>query len=265
MLPVAHVPLIVRLIGQLERGRGRRRHAGARVPARAVRRGLPRRPLRRGRARLRHRARAARHGRGDPLRRRPRRHRRHVRRRQRRRAHRPRRSPTSSPPTGPPAPRRRSTSSPSRTRRRSGSSSWTTTGRILRFVEKPAAGHRAEQPDQRRHVRVRAERARPHPDRSAGVDRARDVPAGRRRRSASTRWRPTTTGSTPGGPSCTCRPTSTCQRAARPARGASRARRSRPAPPSHADASVVGSIVGRRRHASAGAPRSADRCCCRAP
>ena len=89
MLPIAHVPLLVRLIGQLERGRRRPRHAGPRLPARAVRRRLPRRSLRRRDARLRDRARAARHGRRHPLRRRPRRHRRDVRRRQRRRAHRP--------------------------------------------------------------------------------------------------------------------------------------------------------------------------------
>ena len=140
MLPVAHVPLIVRLIGQLERGRRRRRHAGARVPARAVRRGLPRRPLRRRRARLRHRARAARHRRGDPLRRRPRRHRRHVRRRQRRRAHRPRRRrPRRRPPGGrgrgddPPHPGRR----PVGVRRRRAS---TTTVASRRFVEKPPPG-----------------------------------------------------------------------------------------------------------------------------
>ena len=71
------------------------------------------------------------------------------------------------------------------------------------------AGHRAEQPDQRRDVRARAERARPHPDRAAGVDRAGDVPGWSPPAAASTRWPPTTTGSTPAAPSCTCRPTST--------------------------------------------------------
>ena len=49
-------------------------------------------------------------------------------------------SPTSSPPTAPRTPRRRSTSSVSTTRRRSASSSGTPSGRILRFVEKPAPG-----------------------------------------------------------------------------------------------------------------------------
>ena len=47
MLPIAHVPLIVRLIAQLERGGVAAGHAGVGVPARAVPRSLPRRPLRR--------------------------------------------------------------------------------------------------------------------------------------------------------------------------------------------------------------------------
>ena len=72
-------------------GRRHRRHAGARVQARAVPRGVPRRHLRRRHAALRGRARAARHRRRDPVRRRCDGDRRHLRRRQRRRPHRPRR------------------------------------------------------------------------------------------------------------------------------------------------------------------------------
>ena len=83
LLPIAHVPLLVRLIGQLERGG---------VDAVTLALGFLPEPFvdafPDGRCggvspRLRDRARAARHGRGDPLRRRPRRHRRDVRRRQR--------------------------------------------------------------------------------------------------------------------------------------------------------------------------------------
>ena len=70
-------------------------------------------------------------------------------------------------------------------------------------------GHRAEQPDQRRYVRLRAERAGPHPDRSPGVDRAGDVPAGRRRRSLPLDGDRGLLDRRRSARSCSCRPTST--------------------------------------------------------
>ena len=162
MLPIAHLPLIARLIGRLERGWRRPTSCwpSGSSPSRSSRR-LPRRPLRRRPRRLRRRARAARHGRRDPLRRRPRRHRRHVRRRQRRRAHRPRRRRLVA------AHRRRGAEATIHLIAVDDPSAFgvveiaTTDGVVVRFVEKPAPGTETEQPDQRRHLRVRAERARP--------------------------------------------------------------------------------------------------------
>ena len=90
--------------------------------------------------RLRHRARAARHRRGDPLRRRPQRHRRHVRRRQRRRADRPRRRRPRRHPPPTATPRPRSTSSRVEDPSAFGVVERDGDGRVLRFVEKPPPG-----------------------------------------------------------------------------------------------------------------------------
>ena len=57
------------------------------------------------------------------------------------------------------------------------------TGRVAAVRGEAAARHRAEQPHQRRHLRVRAERAGADPARGAVLDRARHVPRHRRRRS----------------------------------------------------------------------------------
>ena len=147
-----------------------------------------------------------------------------------------------------------------------------------------AAGNGAEQPDQRRHLRVRAERAAAHPAGPAGLDRARHVPARRRR------WpfpRPRDGGLLDrrrAARCCTCGPTSTSStgdgrrrpwpsppapssRPPRPSRAASStaARRSARVPPSPArcccagadigpgavvDASIVAGTVGRDAHVS---------------
>ena len=182
MLPIAHVPLLVRLIGQLERGRRRPRDAGPRLPARAVRRRLPRRSLRRRRASTTP---------SSPSRSTP----------PARSASPPTtpasttrsssptatcsptcRSPTSSPPTGRPAPRRRSTSSASTTRRRSASSSSTTTGGSLRFVEKPPPGTEPSNLINAGTYVLEPSVLDRIPLGRAVVDRARDVPRRRRRR-----------------------------------------------------------------------------------
>ena len=245
MLPVAHVPLIVRLIGQLERGG---------VDAVTLALGFLPEPFVEafpdGRcggvdARLRDRAGAARHRRGDPLRRRTRRHRRDVRRRQRRRPHRPgdrrprRRAPRA------PAPRRRSTSRP---------------------VDDPSAFGVAEVDAGGPHSSASSRSRRPGPAPSnlinagtyvfepsvleripagrPGVDRARRLPAASPPPGASTPWPPTTTGSTPVAPSCTSRPTSTscpagATRSALPSRTGRSSTRRRPS-------STAWSATGRR-------------------
>ena len=65
----------------------------------------------------------------------------------------------SSPSTAPTGPRRRSTSSPSTIRRRSAWSTLDDDGRVRALRREAAAGHGAEQPDQRRHLRARSVRA----------------------------------------------------------------------------------------------------------
>ena len=92
-------------------------------------------------------------------------------------------SPTSSPSTARPTPRRRSTSSPVDDPSAFGVVELDADGRVAALRREAGAGHRAEQPDQRRHVRVRAERARPHPaGRPVSIERD-TFPARRRRRS----------------------------------------------------------------------------------
>ena len=110
-----------------------------------------------------------------------------------------------------------------------------------------AAGDRAEQPDQRRHVRVRA-RASSTASRRAGrcrssATRSRSSPTA----GASTPWRRTTTGSTPGARSCTCGRTSTSSTgaAAEVVQGRRRRRRRRiPTPSSTTASSGAGARVG---------------------
>ncbi len=102
-------------------------HAVARVPPRPVPRRVPRRPVRPRRAALRRRAGAARHRRGDPLRRRLRRRRRDVPGRSTATSSATSTSTRSSPRTAGPGRRRRSTSRPSPTPRRSASSRSTRT------------------------------------------------------------------------------------------------------------------------------------------
>ena len=102
----------------------------------------------------------------------------------------------------PPHPGRRSVG-------RSGSSSPTATVGCVRFVEKPPPGTEPSEPDQRRHLRVRAV-ACSTASRPAGRCRSSGhVPAISSPTAGCTRWPPTTTGSTPVVPSCTCTPTST--------------------------------------------------------
>ena len=112
-----------------------------------------------------------------------RRGRRDVRGRERRRAHRPRRR---RPGRVPPPARAPRAPSPSPGRRPLRASGWCPTdddGRVTAFVEKPPPGRGADQPDQRRHLRARADRSSTGSRRPAGVDRARDLPGhGPRRR-----------------------------------------------------------------------------------
>ena len=178
-----------------DRARGRRAGPLRRRPRRSCRSATgptcsptptPTATVRRRPAALRGRARAARHGRGHPLRGAPCRHRRHVRRRQRRRHHRLRRALTGRVPSSSAAPRAPSTSRRSTIPRATAWCRPTTTGRVLGLHREAAARRGADQLDQRRHLRARAVGHRPHPRRAQGVGRARDVPGHGRRRHAST-------------------------------------------------------------------------------
>ena len=132
-----------------------------------------------------------------------RRHRRDVRGGERRRAHRPRRRRPRRLPPRAGAPRPRSTSRRSRTPRPSASCPPTATAGSRRS-SRSRRRRGAHEPDQRRHLRPRAVGARPHPAEPAGVDRAGDLPGHGGRRHAVRRAPPTTTGSTPAGPTSTC-------------------------------------------------------------
>ncbi len=91
MLPIVDRPMIERVVGTLGAHGVTEAVLSLGYRPDAFLDAYPRRPLRRGRAPLRGRARAARHGGGGPLRRPPGRHRRHLHRGQRGRPHRPRR------------------------------------------------------------------------------------------------------------------------------------------------------------------------------
>ena len=142
-------------------------------------------------------------------------HRRHVRRRQRRHHHRSRRRRRWSPPTGRSAPRPRSISRRSTIRRRSASWRLDGAGRV-RAVRREAARRDAPtsnlinagtyvfEPSVLELIAARA----------SGLGRARHVPGSGRTSGAVRRSPPTTTGSTPAVPSCTCRPTSISSAAA---------------------------------------------------
>ena len=122
-------------------------------------------------------------------------------------------SPTSSPPTVGAAARRRSTSPRSTTRRRSASSRSTPTAGSRRFVEKPAPGTAPSNLiNAGTYVFEPCVLERIPPDRPVSIERETFplVADG----GLFERWPPTTTGSTPAAPSCTCRPTSTSSPAA---------------------------------------------------
>ena len=92
-----------------------------------------------------------------------------------------------------------------------------------RVRREAGAGQGAEQLDQRRHLRARADVPRSHPAPPQRVGRARDVPAhARASRACCSATGPTRTGSTSARPRSTCRPTPTCSR------GRRRAARRRP-------------------------------------
>ncbi len=112
-------------------------------------------------------------------------------------------------------------------------------GRVKAFIEKPPREIGPEPLDQRRHLRARAQRARPHPGGPQSLDRARDLPGDGRRGARSTRWSPTTTGSTPARRPPTCRPRSTSSTAGGPWRRRWHER----TPPSSAGATVRHSVV----------------------
>ena len=213
MLPVGHVPIIERLVDNLAKGGVTDVTLALGFKPEPFVEAFPERRVQRGRAALRGRAGAARHRRRDPVRRRVQRDRRHVRRRQRRRADRPRHR------------RARRLPSPARSAEATihligvddpssfGVVATDGDGRVERFVEKPApgtapsnlinAGTYVLEPSVLQRIPAGAE----------GVDRARHVSRGASMAGVSSRWRPTTTGSTPAIPSSTCRPTSICSTA----------------------------------------------------
>ena len=178
MLPVGHVPIIERLVANLVRGGVTDVTLALGFKARAVHRRVPRRPAAVvSRLALRGRARAARHGRRDPLRRRAR----------------PASTTRSSSPTATCSPistsprSSRSIAAPARGDDPSDSGrrpvvvrcgrDRRATARVERFVEKPPPGTAPRNLINAGTLRARAIGARAHPARAAVVDRARDVPA----------------------------------------------------------------------------------------
>ena len=242
MLPVVHRPMIEWVVGHLARSRRRRGGAVARVPARRVHRGVPRRHVRGRAPSLRGRARAARHRRRDPLRgaSRPASTTRFLvvngdvltdldvsalvefHRRARRRGH------------DPPHAGRRSVDVRGGAHRRR---------RPRHRVHREAAPRRgadelASTPAPTCSSR-RCSTASP-PDRKVSIERE-VVPGDGRRRHACSPWRPTTTGSTPARPSSTCRRNSTSSPVAR-----GRTCRRRPSRPRTIDGDGERRAVGHR-------------------
>ena len=254
MLPVGDVTMIERVVAQLGSPASTRpccRSATGPTPS------VPSFPDGRCagvRLALRRRARAARHRRCHPLRRRRGRH-----RRARSSSSTATCSPTSTSAalwtaTRSSAARARSPSRRSTTRP---ATAWcpstTTVGSRRSSRSRPR--DRADQLDQRRHLRARAVGARPHPDGPQGVDRARDLPRDGRRRRRCSPCSPTATGSTPARPRRTCRPSSTCSTAC-----GARSRQAwirRPASTSTPRSAARSSVPGR---SSPPVPRSSTPC-----
>ena len=83
-------------------------------------------------------------------------------------------------------------------------------GRVRQLPREASTGGDRHEPDQRRHVRPRAGRARPDPARAVGLDRARGLPAARRGAVRLRHRARRATGSTSAPPTRISRPTATC-------------------------------------------------------